>query len=80
MGGWLDWVSLWVFSNLGDSMILRFIPMLGFKVSGTDCAQSRRRDGFHTLCLRDVFVMLTVADTKYAIIKSCLSLCSKTTL
>ena len=22
MGGWLDWVILWVFSNLGDSMIL----------------------------------------------------------
>jgi len=21
MGGWLDWVILWVFSNLGDSMI-----------------------------------------------------------
>jgi len=20
MGGWLDWVILWVFSNLGDSM------------------------------------------------------------
>ena len=24
MGGWLDWVILWVFSNLGDSMILWF--------------------------------------------------------
>jgi len=22
MGGWLDWVILWGFSNLGDSMIL----------------------------------------------------------
>jgi len=22
MGGWLDWVILWVFSNLGDSVIL----------------------------------------------------------
>ena len=22
LGGWLDWVILWVFSNLGDSMIL----------------------------------------------------------
>jgi len=22
MGEWLDWVILWVFSNLGDSMIL----------------------------------------------------------
>jgi len=22
MSGWLDWVILWVFSNLGDSMIL----------------------------------------------------------
>ena len=22
MGGWLDWVVLWVFSNLGDSVIL----------------------------------------------------------
>jgi len=22
MGGWLDWVILWVFSNLGYSMIL----------------------------------------------------------
>ena len=22
MGGWLDWVILWVFSNLGDSMDL----------------------------------------------------------
>ena len=22
MGGWLGWVILWVFSNLGDSMIL----------------------------------------------------------
>ena len=22
MGGWLDWVILWVFSNLGDSTIL----------------------------------------------------------
>jgi len=22
MGGWLDWVILWVFSNLGDSMVL----------------------------------------------------------
>jgi len=21
VGGWLDWVILWVFSNLGDSMI-----------------------------------------------------------
>ena len=21
MGGWWDWVILWVFSNLGDSMI-----------------------------------------------------------
>jgi len=24
MGEWLDWVILWVFSNLGDSMILWF--------------------------------------------------------
>jgi len=24
MGRWLDWVILWVFSNLGDSMILWF--------------------------------------------------------
>jgi len=24
MGGWLDWMILWVFSNLGDSMILLF--------------------------------------------------------
>jgi len=23
MGGWLDWVILWVFSNLGGSVILR---------------------------------------------------------
>ena len=23
MGGWLDWVILWVFSNLSDSMVLR---------------------------------------------------------
>ena len=23
MGGWLDWVVLWVFSNLGDSMIIQ---------------------------------------------------------
>jgi len=22
MGGWLDWVILWAFSNLDDSMIL----------------------------------------------------------
>jgi len=22
MGGWLDWVILWVFSNLGDPVIL----------------------------------------------------------
>jgi len=22
MGGWLDWVILWVFSNLGDSMVI----------------------------------------------------------
>ena len=22
MGGWLDWAILWVFSNLGDSVIL----------------------------------------------------------
>jgi len=22
MGGWLDWVILWVFSNLGDRVIL----------------------------------------------------------
>jgi len=26
MGGWLDWVILWVFSNLGDSMILKTQP------------------------------------------------------
>jgi len=26
MDGWLDWVILWVFSNLGDSMILRCSP------------------------------------------------------
>ena len=25
MGGWLDWVILWVFSNLGDSVILYFV-------------------------------------------------------
>jgi len=24
MGGWLDWVILWVFSNRGDSVILWF--------------------------------------------------------
>jgi len=24
MGEWLDWMILWVFSNLGDSMILWF--------------------------------------------------------
>ena len=24
MGEWLDWMILWVFSNLGDSMILRW--------------------------------------------------------
>ena len=23
IGGWLDWMILWVFSNLGDSMILQ---------------------------------------------------------
>jgi len=30
MGGWLDWVILWVFSNLGDSMksfvLVKFLP------------------------------------------------------
>ena len=30
MGGWLDWVILWVFSNLGDSMILYFVQNQSF--------------------------------------------------
>ena len=28
MGGWLDWMILWVFSNLGDSMILYTVVLL----------------------------------------------------
>jgi len=26
MGGWLNWVILWVFSNLGDSMYAVIFP------------------------------------------------------
>ena len=28
MGGWLDWMILWVFSNVGDSMILYTVVLL----------------------------------------------------
>jgi len=27
MGGWLDWMILWVFSNLGDSMVTLAAPI-----------------------------------------------------
>jgi len=34
MGGWLDWVILWVFSNLGDSMILFYDSMIPSECRG----------------------------------------------
>ena len=30
MGGWLDWMILWVFSNLGDSITIVHILFLAF--------------------------------------------------
>jgi len=36
MGGWLDWVILWVFSNLGDSAIHYYYTKQTERVSGQD--------------------------------------------
>ena len=39
MGGWLDWVILWVFSNLGDSMII-FCFIIFSCISSIWCSSS----------------------------------------
>jgi len=43
MGGWLDWVILWVFSNLGYSMIL-YMPYIAGTVKAS----------FHTYSLLEI--------------------------
>ena len=50
MSGWLDWVILWVFSNLGDSMILRdlkdhLLPSPCHDLSPDQVAQSLIQSG-----------------------------------
>ena len=53
-GEWLDWVILWVFSNLGDSMILMLVVQrLGFhKMLGTSVPPAVFGDQEVLKCLR----------------------------
>jgi len=48
MGEWLDWVILWVFSNLGDSMILLFYLLVGVLLVS--------KDDFHAAALREYVI------------------------
>jgi len=52
MGGWLDWMILWVFSNLSDSMNL--FPRLCVQILHTWCVLHRAGSYFCYYATRTV--------------------------
>ena len=75
MGGWLDWMILWVFSNLGNSMYAHFLgqrfdetvvhPLLSFSVQMCKVSQY-----IHVNILPCVFLILSTRKRASSWIRS----------